>query len=57
MPEMEASSSSSEDEKQLESQVERHDSRASVRSRSESLQELPDPDAEKSPEERQKIVC
>lgn len=50
----ESSPSSSDNEKKGDTQVER---RASVASRVESLHELPDPDAGKSPEERAKIVC
>lgn len=56
MPDREGSSSSDDNEKQLQSQVERRGSRTSVRSRAESLHDLPDPDEGKSPEERQKIV-
>ncbi|KAK5077705.1 hypothetical protein LTR24_009404 [Lithohypha guttulata] len=47
-----SSPSSSDNEKKRDSQVER---RASVTSRAESLHDLPDPDAGKSPEERAKI--
>jgi len=53
----ERSPSSSDNEKKLDAQVERRGSHASVNSRAESLYELPDPDAGKSPEERAKIVC
>lgn len=52
------SSSGSEDvEKKKEIQVERRGSKGSVRSRVENIDELPDPDEGKSPEERKKIVC
>lgn len=51
----ERSPSSSDNEKKLDEQVERRGSHASVNSRAESLYELPDPDAGKSPEERAKI--
>lgn len=53
----ESSPSSSDNEKHGDAHVERRGSKASVRSRIESLHELPDPDAGKSPEERAKIVC
>lgn len=51
-----ASTSSEENEKHLGSHVDRRASKASVRSRVESLDEIPDPDAGKSEEERAKIV-
>lgn len=51
-----SSPSSGENEKYLASQVERRESKASVRSRIENLDEIPDPDAGKSEEERAKIV-
>lgn len=50
-------SSSTEDiEKKVDDHIERRGSKASARSRVEDLQELPDPDEGKSPEERKKIV-
>lgn len=50
-------SSSSEDaEKATEVHAERRGSKGSVRSRTENLNELPDPDEGKTPEERKKIV-
>lgn len=49
-------SSSDENEKRLESFVERRGSVASVHSRVEDLNELPDPDAHRSEEERRKMV-
>lgn len=52
-----SSESSDNEKKQIEKlEIERRGSTASVRSRVESLHELPDPDAGKSPEERAKIV-
>lgn len=52
----ESSTSSSDNEKKLDNHVERRGSKASVHSRIESIHDLPDPDAGKSPEERAKIV-
>lgn len=57
MVDREGSSGSEENEKHQDLEVERRGSHASVRSRVESLHDLPDPDAGKSPEERKKIVC
>ncbi|KAK5957981.1 hypothetical protein OHC33_001171 [Knufia fluminis] len=51
----ESSTSSSDNEKKLDNHVERRGSKASVHSRIESIHDLPDPDAGKSPEERAKI--
>ena len=50
------STSSDDNEKRTQTEVERRGSKASVRSRVESLNEIPDPDAGKSDVERAKIV-
>lgn len=53
----EGSSGSDDNEKHVKNEIDRRGSKASVRSRVESLDEIPDPDAGKSVEERAKIVC
>lgn len=49
------SSSSDDNEKKGETYVERRGSKASVHSRTEDLHDLPDPDQDKTAEERKKI--